>query len=644
MGFTDLLDLKIAGGEWTREEGLVTILKLFAGEISAGDNPLGSEVQVGEGTGIIQLANEYLESGPDAAARDEIARLLKVIVPTQAMLDRYSIPEGSSRRGLGLAAPVRQTSQDCAALWASGFPDTRTPAFTCFLSGTRSIGGYDYRVYYPLAWQGDSSKDPYYAAMLEAIQDTAPVYQTFGSLKSIYFVFTTLSDATNPADTLAITHLLDNDTEACPVIFYPVSLALSIPNFKQTVAHEMFHCYQTWNLREQLITAGYTSADWWVEGSAEYFSNVVYPATDYEHRFAYSFSQKSTAKPLTDMTYENFAFIQFIADKAGGPSGVLNLLKVMPIESGTDKQLAALAAYPNIDALFEQFTQEVIDLMLLDTSGDAIDIPENFSRMDLISGTFSSTYTADPFILQRFELSFDPQYRYTTQSAASGAAGRAAARDAEEFGNWAPMPAEFNAGCQPGTYILYVLNTEPGKQYTYTLNTTQAGDAPCDVCLVGGWEATAESYKSYMQSVMKQTGNVTIDSVSGKATATFRDNGIGSAEYQDFVVQYSADSSDINDNPIPMTYLLTFTGYGHGPWTADGSALSFNAGEGNITSAIKVFINGEPLDLGETGNLLPNMPSAPIGSGQYTCVDNTLTYWPPVTGFTVSPIIFQRTW
>lgn len=61
-------------------------------------------------------------------------------------------------------------------------------------------------------------------------------------------------------------------------------------------------------------------------------------------------------------------------------------------------------------------------------------------------------------------------------------------------------------------------------------------------------------------------------------------------------------------------------------------------------AAIKVFINGEPLDLGETGNLLPNMPSAPIGSGQYTCADNTFTYWPPVSGFTVSPIIFTRVW
>jgi len=50
------------------------------------------------------------------------------------------------------------------------------------------------------------------------------------------------------------------------------------------------------------------------------------------------------------------------------------------------------------------------------------------------------------------------------------------------------------------------------------------------------------------------------------------------------------------------------------------------------------------LDLGETGNLLPNVPTAPIGSGPYTCVDNTLTYWPPVPGVTVSPIIFKRTW
>ncbi|MHB1481019.1 MAG: DUF6055 domain-containing protein [Bellilinea sp.] len=644
MGFTDLLDQKITRGEWTLEEGLVAFLKLFAGEVQPSGDPAGVGVQEAEGTGIIQMAYEYLQNGTDEEIKTEITRLLTLIVPTQAMLDPYSIPEESSRRGPGLAAPIRQTSEECASLWTSGFPDPRTPSFICFLSGTRQIGGNDYRVYYPLAWQGDASKDPYYAATLEAIENAIPVYQAYGQVKSIYLVFTTLSSATNPTTTLAVTHIYQNATEACPVILYPASLALSLPDFKQVVAHEIFHCFQAWNLRDQLITAGYASADWWVEGSAEYFSNVVYPNTDYEHRFASWFASNSTTKPLTDMTYENFAFTQFVAEADGGPTGVLKLLATMPITAGTDKQLAALGAYPNIDTLFERFAQEVIDNALMDTSGSSITFPDYFSRSDTITATTSTNYVADPFILNRYQLFFVSKHRFSMASAETGAAGHESAREYFGSGSWAPFPAEFISGCQDGHYILYVLNTEPGKQYHLTLNTTPVGDAPCDECLLGGWQATTESYTSYMQSVLSPTGDITVTSITGEALAIFNDNGIGTAQYQDFVVHYTSDSSDLFDNPIPMDFSLTFTGYGSGYWTADGTNLTFNAGEGNITSSIQAFISGEPIDLGETANLLPEVPPAPIGSGPYTCSENTLTYWPPVTTGTVSPIIFKKIW
>ncbi|MHB8819688.1 MAG: hypothetical protein ACYC7M_11590, partial [Bellilinea sp.] len=93
MGFTDLLDQKITRGEWTLEEGLVAFLKLFAGEVQPSGDPAGVGVQEAEGTGIIQMAYEYLQNGTDEEIKTEITRLLTLIVPTQAMLDPYSIPE-----------------------------------------------------------------------------------------------------------------------------------------------------------------------------------------------------------------------------------------------------------------------------------------------------------------------------------------------------------------------------------------------------------------------------------------------------------------------------------------------------------------------------------------------------------------------
>ncbi len=644
-GFADLLFEKVEAGEWTMEEGLVTLLKLFAGEIPAGDAGLGKGVHEAEASGVVQMATDYIRSGTDDAVKSELLRLLKLIVPSQATLDAYTRLSTGSSRGPGVASHPQQTEQECANLWSSGFPDPRSPSFKCFLSGDASIGGYDYRVYYPIAWQGDAAKEPYYAAAIQAINDTIPIFQSYGQVKSIYFVFNTLGDATTPATTLAITAWNDflPASEACPIILYPNSLALSMGDFKQVIAHEIFHCYQAWNLYDQSITAGYTSSKWWVEGAAEYFSNVVYPANDYEHDWSAAFSSGSATKSLVELSYENFAFMQFIANATGGPAGVLSLLQAMP-KTSTGDQMAALAAYPNMDALFEQFTQSFLDGAIIDSSGSPIEFPVQYSRIDLISGTMSTLYTADPFILHRYEVSFDPETRFTTSSSTGGAPGHEAARSGDFSADWSPIPSELVSGCSGGPYMLYVITTQVGQQHQFTLNTTSVGDAPCDQCLVGGWEATTASYADYMQSAMSTTGDVIVDEIIGQALASFENSGSGMGGYQDFVVKYTQASSDLSGSPLPMQFILTFSGFTQGPWMADGSNLTFAGGDGKIDVAMQAFISGQPVDLGDTAIIPLNTPGGPIGSGKYTCSGDTLTYWPPVPGVEVSPIIFKRTY
>jgi hypothetical protein len=70
----------------------------------------------------------------------------------------------------------------------------------------------------------------------------------------------------------AITPTSDQQAPVCQVIVYPRSIAHGKESFQQTVAHELFHCFQVWN-----IPAGagenYQGNKWWLEGTATYFSN-----------------------------------------------------------------------------------------------------------------------------------------------------------------------------------------------------------------------------------------------------------------------------------------------------------------------------------------------------------------------------------
>jgi hypothetical protein len=103
ISFVDNLLAKVADGEWTLGEGLVATLQLMAGEIDASSVLRNDELLTYEGTGIIRMAYEYLETGEDTEAKSEVTRLLHLLVFSDERLDSMTevgaepalIPKGS---------------------------------------------------------------------------------------------------------------------------------------------------------------------------------------------------------------------------------------------------------------------------------------------------------------------------------------------------------------------------------------------------------------------------------------------------------------------------------------------------------------------------------------------------------------------
>ncbi len=650
-GYMQLLQNKIASGEWTQEEGLVTLLKMFAGEIQVSEAGLGQGVLEAEGTGILQLAGGYLQSGSDQAVKDEITRLLNLLVPTQEALDRYSIPvEQASSRAPGLAALVRQTEEDCGLLWSRGFPDARTPVFPCFFFDDVNVAGNVYKVYYPLAWRGDASRDPYYADTLEAVQKAITIFQDYGSVKPIYFVFSTLADASNPIDILASTQTAffrqavtgadgTVESEACPVIINPSAMVLKPGPFKQIVAHEIFHCFQAWNLEDQFNGPG-TDSWWWGEGTAEYFSNLVYPAVNYEYRFADSFVGLSRFRPLTNMDYENFVFFQFLGNSIG-PDGVIAMLRSMPTTPGRDAQLAALAAVSGMEDTFEAFVRSILDQTLTDSDGTSLAAAASsagysfnidFTEIFLITDITNRDFLGYPFVFDRYQIIFENQKSFAVETLTVGA-GRAAWRADGVVGGWGPFPVTATGGCEDLTYILYVITTTPAAVRTETIATTMVTEAPCDACLIGRWEATNDSMLSYMQSVVS-TGedNVpTVESVTGIAFLDFDANGTGTGGYEKFMVH----ETGVGGNEGTEVF-YTFQGFSSGPYTADGSALIGLSGTTEMVVTLQIVANGVAMGSTTVPIRPEDFPVSSTISTAYSCNGDTLTTWPPADG--VEPI------
>ena len=88
-------------GEWTLGEGLVATLKLLAGELDAASVLKHSKRLKSECTGILAMANECLEDGPEEGEKSEITRLLDLLVISNEQLEAMAgIPATTSGQSM----------------------------------------------------------------------------------------------------------------------------------------------------------------------------------------------------------------------------------------------------------------------------------------------------------------------------------------------------------------------------------------------------------------------------------------------------------------------------------------------------------------------------------------------------------------
>ncbi len=120
-GYVNNILLKEEAGEWTRGEGLVATLGLFAGETEATQVLLNPDLVDFEGTGVILMAREYLEDGPDDEAKTEIERLLERLILSRERLEAMAgIGPPTTARGLqAIFLGKALGAGDCSTYWKS---------------------------------------------------------------------------------------------------------------------------------------------------------------------------------------------------------------------------------------------------------------------------------------------------------------------------------------------------------------------------------------------------------------------------------------------------------------------------------------------------------------------------------------------
>ena len=610
----EILEANVASGEWTLEQGLIAGLKVMTGEASLTD-AFGETPWTGEGTGILNLSFHYLTYGSDASARAEIERLLAIVAPPPERLLEYAEPEGTQgHRPAGLATAALLTLEECQKFFEEGFPGFPSgQKVLCLLYKEQTLGGYKARIFYPSWWTSSDPQWPYLQAAHEAVAASWNLFSTFGEMRAIDLVFTVLGDKQDPS-TAAVAPGLGG-AQSCQIAIYPGSLeadseadqksGVSLGTFKQIVAHEMFHCFQsirfpghTWDVVDWKIN------DWWGESTADYFSNLVYPTVNLEWETVPQFAIGSTKVPIFGMSYPNSIFFQHMGNTLGNQA-ILDLIGSLPADSLAG-QRQVVSAYAGMGDFWHEFGQLFVEGRIPDTSGPFLPSVWPSGISETITAPQAKVEVgALPFTLARRILTFkniEPLKKgwlFQTSVGEAGPPGRNSAQLAVTGSPWGALPPGISSACANAIYIFLATTTVADPDvYEATIEVKATEETACDECLIGTWDINIDSFAEYSEAPFAEMpGFYSFDAAGGLWRYRFRADGTMRGEF-DFFYTYSLhqEGGDLGAD-ITTNGKIDIDGTGEGTYLSDGlSNLTFSLVKDNVTLTDEIFINGQKLD------------------------------------------------
>lgn len=547
VSFADNLLAKEADGEWTRGEGLIATLRYFAGESSEEDVLRSPELERREGTGIIAMAREYVEDGPDAGAKAEIERLLDLLTFTNDELEAMA---GISAVG-GLLDRLRPgASQEAEQSCKDFFNNYVEPPGTspCLEAGSRTIAGKLYRVFYPSPLPAAGWSEEHVEMVLDAVEVTAAAYGPLGTLPAANIVF---SVSPTPGGAMATPEA----GKPCGVVLFANMATSPEPIVKFYLAHELAHCFQTETFPGQ-NSVDYQFAKWREEGLADYMANVVYPDVNREWGKEPEFRSQLTGlaiyelnTTIFDRAYTNFIFFQYLANIIGD-TGIMGLVASLPVSGGAGDQIAALANYPGMDELYHDFSRAMTDGTVIDASGVVIPYEAPFKAYEIASAASPLLQApVKPFGIARYRLYVSGTKQAMLDYEPKGLV-RESARPPDEA-DWAQVPTVLPfRDCIPEAIVL-ITNTEPDGAFTF--NVPEVKNVEGGGTLTGEWVLQNSSIKEKIEYLAPaQSVNY-----GGTVRATFRDDGTMKADYEEFTVSGSS-SVDITQGAFHQQVESTY--------------------------------------------------------------------------------------
>ncbi len=480
----------------------------------------------------------------------------------------------------------------------------------------------------------------------ESATKTVQKFGSYGQMPSVSFYFVNQID-TNPASAewqkspcnVTVFFDFDSDPEAA----------------KQVIAHEIFHCFQSANIA---LPQGYHkqhSAAWWVEGSADYFSNLVYPKTNRERGDQTSYRMMT---PLTQQPnpYSASLFFQYLENQGfADPLALLAELRLQPKANDPNGALEALAKWPNIATLLHEFFKAIISQAILDTDGSPAGMPSvtfGFPDYNLEPTSLALHLEARPFLPSGAVVQFAKGAKQSvTLSPEDYDLGiRVSYRKKGDAGWIALKPGaslKVESACDADRPIYDFLMSSASTRKGVIVELKQeaeAQDCACqsttaiiDPCLTGTWEVDNEAtgadllafFKDlespddayeYTKGVMTGVGTFKIESGNFKSTHLF-------SHHKMMFTHRHKETGKLKEFGVDIDALATLT---YRQEDHSHVCVKYEVADGTITS----IMNGNSTSLDAANHLV-----GPFQQLTYECKGKTLKLWHDISTIGLKPYL-----
>lgn len=622
---TEVVDLGITAGLWDELDGLERVLGYVVGAVQPDQVPGVGEIESSDLGGLLDHANELAvggEYGEDDLA--ELRRLYELIAPPPEALDLLA---ESAQPSEAQGFRRRAVPSGCAPVDPDDFSDWAVVE-GCYkvieATVTTPYGDKRMRVYYP-AWYDETDEALLPQAALEALIESTTVYSSYALVGDISMVFSLVdtidSDATLAVATVDSQWGLASIAGACPVTMFP-SAAADIRALQQTVAHEVWHCVQRENGYRVGVPEGYA---WYIEGGAEYMSNVVYPDVNDEHGWAGVFDWNALRTPVFDLSYDAWVWWQYLGSEQG-PAAVVDLMQ--RIEDSGDRGVGIMT-----DSYGPSFQSFVVDYMagvIPDGGGKVprgeLTLPPPL-QVDRNSDGKTLDVEVEPFVAGRWTIEYDKQLRVLQVDRTETPGGLAMVEKDRRTdpAEWKEVFPEVRSKCETKAYYMIAATTDQGT-HRPRIEITETEQAVCDPCLIGTWDLRLDTFKELIVAASGGAVPAGVDfEFGGNYFLEFEDDG-------DFKDQRAGLS--INATAEGQTITFVIDSYAEGRYTADGENIA-------ILDVVELYVNvAAPIP---GAGFSDTNVFDPGGGGTYVCDDDVLTVtvesYPPISWDRVDKIL-----